>query len=113
VAYLVSKGFGLSTSFPLITRELSILRSSEDKTPFRIFGMIVFHVGTVIETMCTLEFNHAVKCLSPTDAISVFVNAISTDGFKLTEVSQETDSMLSIYVVLTFRKSLQVVADFA
>jgi hypothetical protein len=43
-----------------------------------------------------LEFNHAGKGVFPIDAILVFVNAISTDGFKLTAVSQETNSMFAI-----------------
>jgi hypothetical protein len=60
----------------------------------------------------TLEFNHAVKGLFPIDAISVFVNAISTDGFKLIEVSQEKDSMFAVYVFLAFRKFFQIVAYF-
>jgi hypothetical protein len=60
----------------------------------------------------TLEFNHAVKGLFPIDPISVFVNTISTDGFKLTKVSQEADSMFAIYVFLAFCKFFQIVAYF-
>jgi hypothetical protein len=61
----------------------------------------------------TLEFNHAGKGLFPIYAISVFVNAISTDGFKLAEVSQETgDSMFAVYVFLAFRKFFQIVSYF-
>jgi hypothetical protein len=48
----------------------------------------------------------------PIDAILVFVNTISTDGFKLSEVSQETDSIFAIYVFLAFRKFFQIVAYF-
>jgi hypothetical protein len=60
----------------------------------------------------SLEFNHAVKSLFPIDAISVFLNKISTDCFKLTEVSQETDSMFAVYVILAFRKFFQIFAYF-
>jgi hypothetical protein len=51
--------------------------------------------------------------LFPIDTISVFVNAISTDGFNLTEVSQETDSMFAVYLFLAFRKFFQIGAYFA
>jgi hypothetical protein len=61
----------------------------------------------------TLEFNHAVKGLLPIDAISVFVNTISTNGFRLTKVSQDTDSMFAaVNVFLAFRKFFQIVAYF-
>jgi hypothetical protein len=46
------------------------------------------------------------------DAISVSVNTISTNSFKLTKVSQETDSMFAVYVFLAFRKFFQIVAYF-
>jgi hypothetical protein len=60
----------------------------------------------------TLEFNHTAKSLFPIDAISVFVNTIATDCFKLTEVSQETDSMFAVYVFLAFRKIFQTFTYF-
>jgi hypothetical protein len=60
----------------------------------------------------TLEFNHAVKSLFPIDAISFFVNTISTGCFKLTKVSQETDSMFAAYIFLAFRKFFQIFAYF-
>jgi hypothetical protein len=60
-----------------------------------------------------LEFNHAGKGLFPVDAILVFVSIISTNCFKLSEVSQETDSMFAVYVFLAFHKLFQIVAHFA
>jgi hypothetical protein len=58
-------------------------------------------------------FNHAFKGLFPIDAISVFVNTISIDGFNLTKDSQEIDSVFALsYVFLALPKLFQIVAYF-
>jgi hypothetical protein len=58
----------------------------------------------------TLEFNHAGKGFFQMDAILDFVNAISTDGSKLTEVLQETDSMFAALVFLASHEFFQIVS---
>jgi hypothetical protein len=61
----------------------------------------------------TLDFNHAGKGLFSNICHLDFVNAISTYGLKLTEVSKETDSMFAVYVFLAFHKLFQINAYFA